>query len=78
MRVCARFDRPGVVTRCEHNGGDPVHDPLVVRCRTIRIGFGQRGRVHDVANEFGAAQGVGLEHRPRAGQSHVGFVGQDP
>ncbi len=77
VRVAAGFDRSGVVARGEHNGGDAVHDALVVRRGTIRIRLGERARGDDVVDHLRAAEQLGIEHCPRAGEAQLGLVGED-
>jgi hypothetical protein len=66
-----------VVSGCEHNGGDAVHDAFVVGCPTIRVGGSQRVRVQETVNNVAATQSVSVKNRSGPGQSHIRFVGEN-
>src|SRR5699024_7129218 len=75
--VGAGLDGAGVVTGGQCDGGDAVHDALVVGGRPVRVGLGQGGGGDHVPHDLGSAELVGGQGGVAAHEALVGLVGQD-
>ncbi len=77
MGVTASFDRSGVVARGEHDGGDAVHDALVVCRRPVRVRLGEGAGGDDVVDDLRAAEELRVEDAARTGEPQLRLVRED-
>ena len=66
VRVATGLDRAGVVARGQHDGGDAVHDALVMGGRPVRVGLGERARRDDVVDDLRSPPSSSASNTARA------------
>ena len=75
--MCSRLHRSGVVSCGQNHSRHPVHDPLVVGGRPIRIDLGQLCCQENSVHHLMPSYLLGLEDRSGPGQAQVGQIGDD-